>query len=148
MKGLFAWVGFPTTVLVYAREPRAAGETKWNYAALFGLAFEGVTSFSIVPLRWATALGGACWRAYWARRSAPGFVLKTLLFGDPVHGYPSLMAMVTFLGGDAATEYRGVGRIRGRDLFLRNENKPLYLLRDVIGSPLPSRLRSWGGTGF
>lgn len=133
MKGLFAWVGFPTTVLVYAREPRAAGETKWNYAALFGLAFEGITSFSIVPLRWATALGllagmlGAAFGAW--------IVLKTLLFGDPVHGYPSLMAMVTFLGGVQLLSIGVLGEYVGKTYF-EAKQRPLYLLRDVIGSPL------------
>src|SRR5690606_29822484 len=54
MKGLFAWVGMPTVVIQYDREARVAGETKWDYPALFGLALEGLTSFSISPLRWAT----------------------------------------------------------------------------------------------
>lgn len=51
MKGLYAWVGFPTAILDYDRDPRAAGTTKWNYLALFGLALEGITSFSTAPLR-------------------------------------------------------------------------------------------------
>src|SRR5690606_22412809 len=57
MKGLFAWIGMPTKVIEYDREPRAAGVTKWDYLALFNLAFQGVTSFSTAPLRLAMASG-------------------------------------------------------------------------------------------
>lgn len=129
MKGLFAWVGFPTTVLIYAREERAAGETKWNYPALFGLAFEGITSFSITPLRWATALGVLA--ALSGLLFGVLIVIKTLMFGDPVHGYPSLMAVMTFLGGVQLLSVGMLGEYVGKTYF-ETKQRPLYLIRDVI----------------
>src|SRR3546814_14127641 len=97
MKGLSSWVGMPTTVIYYDRAPRAAVTTKWNYFALFGLAMEGITSFSTTPLRWATAIGAVI--ALLGGGFGLAIVLKTLIFGDSVPGYPSLMAMIPFLRG-------------------------------------------------
>lgn len=138
MKGLFAWVGMPTVVLLYNREARGAGKTKWNYHALFGLAFEGITSFSTAPLRWATHLGlltalfgilFGCW-----------IVLKTLLFGEPVQGYPSLMAMITFLGGIQLLGLGIVGEYVGKT-YLESKQRPIYLLSDVLQSQPPHLTR-------
>lgn len=134
MKGLFAWVGFPTTVLDYAREARAAGQTKWNYGALFGLAFEGITSFSIAPLRWATALGVLA--AVSGLLFGLVIVIKTLLWGDPVQGYPSLMAMMTFLGGVQLLGIGLLGEYVGKTYF-ESKQRPLYLIRDVIEGRAP-----------
>lgn len=153
MKGLFAWVGFPTTVLTYAREARAAGETKWNYAALFGLAFEGITSFSIAPLRWATAMGVLA--AVAGLLFGVGIVIKTLLWGDPVQGYPSLMAMMTFLGGVQLLSVGLLGEYVGKTYF-ESKQRPLYLIRDVIegrSAPVsvtvaPSQERAPGAVSF
>lgn len=131
MKGLFAWVGFPTTVLLYAREARAAGRTKWNYFALLGLALEGITSFSIVPLRWATGLGGMA--ALAGTLFGAIIVIKTLMYGDPVHGYPSLMAMLTFMGGVQLLSIGLLGEYVGKTYF-ETKQRPVYLIRDVIES--------------
>lgn len=129
MKGLFAWVGFPTTILTYAREARAAGHTKWNYLALFGLAFEGITSFSITPLRWATALGGIA--AIVGALFGLGIVIKTLLYGDAVQGYPSLIAVITFLGGIQLVSVGLLGEYVGKTYF-EAKQRPMYLIQDVI----------------
>jgi glycosyltransferase involved in cell wall biosynthesis len=129
MKGLFAWVGFPTTILTYAREARAAGHTKWNYLALFGLAFEGITSFSITPLRWATALGGIA--AVVGALFGLGIVIKTLLYGDAVQGYPSLIAVITFLGGIQLVSVGLLGEYVGKTYF-EAKQRPMYLIQDVI----------------
>lgn len=129
MKGLFAWVGFPTTILNYEREARAAGQTKWNYFALFGLAFEGITSFSITPLRWATVLGG--FAALLGILFGGVIVIKTILYGDAVHGYPSLMAVMTFLGGVQLVSVGLLGEYVGKTYF-ETKQRPLYLIRDVI----------------
>src|SRR5690606_7987707 len=97
MKGLFAWVGLPTHVMEYDRAPRAAGATKWDFLGLLTLAFEGITSFSVAPLRVAmvvgvlTALAGILFGVW--------IVAKTLILGDPVQGYPSMISVMTFLGG-------------------------------------------------
>lgn len=131
MKGLFAWVGFPTTVLFYARDARAAGLSKWNYFALLGLALEGITSFSITPLRWATAVGGMT--ALAGTLFGASIVIKTWIYGDPVHGYPSLMAMLTFLGGVQLLSVGLLGEYVGKTYF-ETKQRPVYLLRDVIES--------------
>mgnify|MGYP001563678889 CR=1 FL=1 len=97
MKGLYAWIGFPQKAVPYVREPRAAGTTKWNYWRLWNFALEGITSFSAVPLKMATYLG--------LLTSSMSFiyglfiVFRTLIWGDPVAGYPSLAVIILFLGG-------------------------------------------------
>ena len=97
MKGLFAWICFPQKAVGYSRDPRFAGETKWNYWSLWNFALEGITSFTIAPLKIATYFGfvtAICAFAY-----AAFIVYKTLRYGDPVQGYPSMMVVVLFLGG-------------------------------------------------
>lgn len=131
MKGLFAWIGMPTVVLHYDRDARAVGKTKWGYGALFGLAFEGITSFSITPLRWATGLGLLA--ALMGTLFGASIVIKTLLYGDPVQGYPSLMAMMTFLGGIQLLSVGILGEYVGKTYF-EAKQRPVYLIRDVIES--------------
>jgi len=97
MKGLYAWVGFPQKAVLYDREARAAGATKWNYWRLWNLALEGITSFSAAPLKAATYLGLAT--SSFAMVYGLFMLAKTLLFGNPVPGYPSLIIIVLFLGG-------------------------------------------------
>ncbi len=97
MKGLYAWIGFPQKAVLYDRQPRAAGKTKWNYWRLWNFALEGITSFSDVPLKIATYLGVVT--SILAFLYGGYVVVKTLIFGDPVAGYPSLMVAILFLGG-------------------------------------------------
>lgn len=131
MKGLFAWIGMPTRVLEYDRAPRAAGSTKWGYSGLLRLAFEGITSFSVAPLHWATGLG------FIAAGSGGMFgiwiVIKTLFLGSAVEGYPSLMAMITFLGGVQLLTIGLLGEYVGK-VYLEAKQRPLYVIRDVIGA--------------
>ncbi len=125
MKGLFAWIGFPAKEIVYHRDPRHAGVTKWNYWSLWNLALEGITSFTVTPLKVASYLGvltslGALLYGL--------FVLtKALLFGDPVPGYPSLMVVMLFLGGLQLLAIGIVGEYLGR-MFIETKQRPLYLL--------------------
>ena len=97
MKGLFAWVGFPQKAVPYVRQPREAGSSHWNYWRLWNLALEGITSFSDVPLRVATYLGALTAGA--AFLYGLYFLVRTLIWGNPVPGYPSLIVIVLFLGG-------------------------------------------------
>lgn len=132
MKGLFAWIGMPTRVLMYDREPRAAGNTKWKVLGLLGLAFEGITSFSTAPLRWATLIGVLA--ALWGTLFGLWIVTKALLLGDPVPGYPSLIAVVTFLGGIQLLTVGVLGEYVGKTYF-EVKQRPLYLIRDItVGS--------------
>ena len=105
MKGLFAWVGFPCREIEYDRDGRYAGETKWSYWRLWNFALEGITSFSVVPLK-SLVLGEPPEASYIGIATAlvafayGGYVVaKTLLRGDPVPGYPTLVTLVLFLGG-------------------------------------------------
>ncbi|GHC92929.1 glycosyl transferase family 2 [Pseudorhodoferax aquiterrae] len=129
MKGLYAWVGLPTVVLQYDRAPRAAGRSRWGYGALLGLAMEGITSFSVAPLRWATGIGAV------AALGGAGFgaviIGKTVMFGSDVAGYPSLIAMVTFLSGVQLITVGLLGEYVGKT-YMEAKQRPLYLVRDVL----------------
>jgi glycosyltransferase involved in cell wall biosynthesis len=128
MKGLFAWVGFRQVALVYQRDPRHAGTSKFNYWKLWNFAIEGITSFSAAPLKLATYVGVL------TALVAFGFGLwvvgKAIVFGDPVRGYPSLMAVMLFLGGVQLMALGVIGEYLGR-LFMESKQRPLYLL-DVV----------------
>jgi glycosyltransferase involved in cell wall biosynthesis len=124
MKGLFAWVGFPSKAVPYDRAPRAAGTTKWNYWRLWNLSLEGITSFTTVPLRVSTYLGLAT--AVLALLYGAQVVLKTALYGNPVAGYPSLMAVVLFLGGVQLMTLGVMGEYLGR-VFNEAKARPIYI---------------------
>ena len=134
MKGLFAWIGFPSQAVLYDRAPRHAGHSKWNYWKLWNLAIEGVTSFTIMPLKVATYLGVA------VSLLAIGFlvqlVLRTLLFGNSVAGYPSLMAVVLFLGGVQLMTLGVIGEYLGR-VFNETKRRPLYLVERAVAARAP-----------
>ena len=136
MKGLFAWVGLPTVVLRYDREPRFAGSSKWGYWRLVGLAVEGITSFSVAPLRWAAVIGAL------AAAAGGGYGLwiigKALMLGVEVRGYPSLTALITFLGGMQLLTIGIVGEYVGK-VYLEAKQRPIYLVRDVVDRNSPRR---------
>jgi glycosyltransferase involved in cell wall biosynthesis len=133
MKGLFAWVGFPQKAVMYRRDPRLAGDTKWNYWKLWNFAVEGITSFSTVPLRLATYCGIGI--AFIAFVYAGWIFYKTLAYGDPVKGYPSLMVVVLFLGGGQLIGIGVLGEYLGR-VFNETKNRPLYFLNEHLPSAL------------
>ncbi|MDW7646425.1 MAG: glycosyltransferase family 2 protein [Desulfuromonadales bacterium] len=125
MKGLFAWIGFPAKEVPYHRDPRYAGVTKWNYWGLWNLAIEGITSFTVAPLKIASYIG---FLTSTAALLYGLFVLtKALLFGDPVPGYPSLMVVILFLGGLQLLAIGVVGEYLGR-MFLETKQRPIYLV--------------------
>lgn len=125
MKGLFAWVGYSQKQVFFEREPRAAGTTKWNFTKLWRFALDGVTSFSYMPLRFATWIGVTV--ASMAFIYGVVIITKTLLFGTDVPGYPSLMVIVLFLGGIQLMALGIIGEYLGR-LFQENKQRPLYLI--------------------
>ncbi|MEJ0017973.1 MAG: glycosyltransferase family 2 protein [Acetobacteraceae bacterium] len=138
MKGLFAWVGYPTTSVQYDREPRAAGCTKWSFWKLWNLAIEGITGFTVAPLKLATYLGLAV--AIFAVLFGAQLILRTLIFGNPVAGYPSLMAVILFLGGTQLVTLGIIGEYLGR-VFNETKRRPLYLVERYtpsgITQPVP-----------
>jgi glycosyltransferase involved in cell wall biosynthesis len=131
MKGLFAWVGFPSVAVPYDRAPRAAGETKWNYWKLWNLSLEGITSFTVGPLKIATYLGLVT--ALFAAGYGSLIILRTLIWGNPVAGYPSLMAVVLFLGGVQLMTLGIIGEYLGR-VFNETKGRPLYLVERHLPS--------------
>ncbi len=135
MKGLFTWVGFLQVSLPYERAPRLAGGSKFNYWKLWNLAIEGITSFSTVPLRVATYLG--LFSALAAFAWGVFIVLRTLVWDDPVQGWPSLMTVVLFLGGLQLVALGIIGEYLGR-LYLEAKQRPLYLVADERGSEVIS----------
>ncbi|OGT90922.1 MAG: hypothetical protein A2286_13190 [Gammaproteobacteria bacterium RIFOXYA12_FULL_61_12] len=130
MKGLFSWVGFPATSLYFERKPRAAGTTKWNYWRLWNLALEGITSFSTVPLKIASYIGFIA--AVLGLLYAIYLVARTLAFGDPVKGYPSLMTAVLFFGGVQLLFIGVIGEYIAR---IQDEVKgrPIYVIESIRG---------------
>jgi glycosyltransferase involved in cell wall biosynthesis len=131
MKGLFAWVGYPTTFVLYDREPRCAGVSKWSYWKLWNLALEGITSFTVMPLKCATyvGLGVALLSVVYAVQ----VIVKTLIIGNPVAGYPSLMTVVLFLGGVQLMFLGVIGEYLGR-VFNETKQRPLYLVERFVPS--------------
>ena len=125
MKGLFAWVGFKQKQLYFEREPRAAGETKWNYPKLWRFALDGITSFSYMPLRFATWIGLTV--AMMAFIYGCVIIARTLMMGAEVPGYPSLMVVMLFLGGIQLMALGIIGEYLGR-MFSESKNRPLYLV--------------------
>jgi len=125
MKGLFTWIGYKQHAVPYQRDSRFAGETKWNYWRLWNLALEGITSFTITPLRISTYLGLAT--AVGAFGYGSFIIVRTLLFGNDVPGYPSLLTVMLFMGGIQLTAIGVLGEYVGR-IFNETKNRPLYLL--------------------
>ena len=126
-KALFSWIGYKKKEILYDRDPRIAGETKWNYRKLVNLAIDGITSFTTAPLRIATLFGffisflAFCWIIY---------LLVRPLFGISTGaGYSSLMAVVLFLGGVQLLSLGIIGEYIGR-IFVETKHRPLYLIEE------------------
>lgn len=126
MKGLFAWIGFPQKEVLYRRQPRFAGRTKWNYWHLWTFAIEGFTSFSIAPLKVSSYLG--LLTALAAFVYAMFVIYKTIVFGEAVRGYASLMVVILFLGGIQLMALGIIGEYLGRT-FNEAKRRPLYFVK-------------------
>lgn len=129
MKGLFAWVGFRTTSVSYHRAPRQAGQTTWSYVRLWRFALDGILSFSDAPLRIASYLGlvvSALSLLY-----ALDLLVQTLLFGNPVKGYPSLMVAILFLGGVQLLALGIIGEYLAR-AYDEGKGRPVYIIRKTF----------------
>jgi glycosyltransferase involved in cell wall biosynthesis len=136
MKGLFAWVGFSSCAVSYDRQPRHSGRTAWSYWKLWNLAVEGITSFTTLPLRAATYLGLLV--GFGSIIFLLQLLIRTLVFGNEVPGYPSLMAVVLFLGSAQLVTLGIIGEYLSR-VFDEVKQRPLYVLEQY--------LPSWGDTG-
>lgn len=129
-KGLFCWIGYNKKELLFDRDPRAAGNSKMNFIKLLGLAIDGITSFSVAPLRLASVLGllistiAFCYILF--------VVTKTLLFGDPVAGYPSMISIILFMGGIQLVVLGIIGEYVGR-IFYEAKRRPDYIVSEYNG---------------
>lgn len=130
-KGMFSLIGFKKKAIEFDRDPRVAGTTKWNYFKLFDLAIEGITSFTVAPLRIATMIGMI---------SALASILymififfKTIIKGIDVPGYASLICIILLLGGIQLICLGIIGEYLGR-IFIEVKNRPLYLIDEYVGN--------------
>lgn len=130
-KGMYSWIGFNKKEILFDRDPRAAGETKWNYGKLFNLAIDGITSSTIAPLRFSSLFGVII--------SVVAFffmifvIIRTILFGDPVPGYPSLMAVILFLGGIQLLSLGIIGEYLGK-VFYETKGRPVYFVEEYVSA--------------
>lgn len=128
-KGIFSWVGFNTKYIEYENVERVAGETKWSFWKLFKYAIDGIVGFTTVPLRLATFVGifvslfGFIYMVY--------IVLKALLFGDPVAGFPSLIVIITLLGGIQLLFLGIIGEYLAKT-YMETKKRPIYIIKEII----------------
>lgn len=123
-KGLFCWIGFEKKEIMFDRNDRVAGTSNWNFWLLMGLAIEGITSFTTAPLRFATILGVVV--AFFAFIFMAFYMGKTLLYGDPVQGFTTLVSILLFLGGVILLAIGILGEYVGR-IFNETKNRPTYI---------------------
>ncbi len=137
-KGMYSWIGYKKKEIVYDRDPRAAGETKWNYRRLLNLAIDGITSFTTAPLRIASVLG------FIVSVAAFIYILYLLIrpfFGVPTgDGYSSIMATVLFLGGVQLLSLGVVGEYIAR-IFNETKRRPLYFVEEYHHARHPKKAR-------
>lgn len=126
-KGMFSWVGFNKKEILYNRDPRVAGNTKWSYPKLFNLGIDGITSFTTAPLRISAILGTVV--SLIAFVYLAFIVLRTIFFGTDLGGYPSMMAVILFLGGVQLLSLGVIGEYVGR-IFNETKNRPLYIVEE------------------
>jgi glycosyltransferase involved in cell wall biosynthesis len=141
MKGLFSWIGYRQKAVRYQRDPRHAGESKWSYWRLWNFAIDGITSFTIAPLKISTYLG----LLTAASAFLYGFymIMETLIIGNPVPGYPSLIVIILFLGGVQLVAIGILGEYLGR-IFNETKRRPLYFVNEYLPSAEAGSRQSLG----
>ena len=126
-KGIFSWVGYDTKWLEYENVERAAGQTKWSFWKLFKYSLEGITAFSAVPLAISSFLGILFCIVSFIMICV--FILKTLIWGDPVAGYPSLVCIIFFIGGVQLFCVGVLGQYVSKT-YLETKKRPLYIVKE------------------
>ena len=127
-KGIFAWVGFKTKYIEFENVERVAGETKWSFFKLFSYAIDGIVGFTVAPLRIATYSGifvslfGFIYMLY--------IVIKALAVGDPVPGYPSMIAIICLLGGIQLLVMGIMGEYLGKT-YMESKRRPSYIIKEI-----------------
>lgn len=129
-KGMFCWIGFNKKEIEFEQGNRVAGETSWNYLGLFNLAIEGITSFTIAPLRLSTMIGIIISLIAFIYMCV--IIAKTIIWGEDVHGFPTLMVVILFLGGVQLLSLGIIGEYLGR-IFHETKNRPVYVVKEYKG---------------
>ena len=132
-KGMFCWIGFRKKEILFDRGDRVAGKSAWNFWSLFSLAIEGITSFTTSPLRISSIFGFIV--SILAFVYMAFFLVKTLIFGDPVQGFPTLITVILFLGGVQLIAIGILGEYIAR-IFNETKNRPTYLIREHNGKKI------------
>ena len=130
-KGMFCWIGYKKKEVVFDRGDRSFGESSFNLFKLFELAIEGITSFTTSPLRLSTILGISI--SFITLLYIVYFLLKTIIIGDPVKGFPTLVIIILFLGGIHLLSLGIIGEYLGR-IFHETKNRPVYLINEYVGN--------------
>ena len=126
-KGMYAWIGFKKASVDFETQDRVAGESHMSYKALINLAIDGITSFTVAPLKWSILLGAMvsfaafCFMIY--------IIVNTLIYGDPVAGYPTMMTVILFLGGIQLLSLGIIGEYLGK-IFNETKGRPVYVISD------------------
>ena len=126
-KGIFSWVGFKTEYLEYKNVERVAGQTSWNFWQLFSYSLEGIVNFSDAPL--AIAFVGGALSCLLAFGLAGVVIVRTLLYGDPTAGWPSMVSIILFLGGFQLLTIGILGKYIGK-IFMETKNRPIYVIKE------------------
>ncbi|MDO4187302.1 MAG: glycosyltransferase family 2 protein [Bacteroidales bacterium] len=129
-KGMFCWIGFKKKEILFQQGDRVAGQSSWNFWSLFNLAIEGITSFTTAPLRISTVLGFGV--SIFALLYMLYIVAKTLVWGEAVQGFPTLMIAILFLGGVQLISVGIIGEYIGR-IFNETKNRPVYIVNEYEG---------------
>ncbi len=127
MKGLFSWVGFRQTAFYYVRKPRYSGKSKYNYFRLWNFAMDGITSFSNIPLRFATYVGFLF--ALVAFFLALFYISKYFIFGDQIQGFLTLIVSILFIGGIQMMFLGIIGEYLGR-IYIEAKHRPVYIVQE------------------
>lgn len=129
-KGMFCWIGFKKASVDFEQKDRVAGKSTWNYWSLFNLAIEGITSFTTTPLRFSSILGFII--AILSFGLMLFHLVKALIWGDPIQGFPTLVVLILFLGGIQLLSIGIVGEYLGR-VFNESKHRPVYIVREYNG---------------
>lgn len=132
-KGMFCWIGYRKKEIIFDRGDRAAGQSNWNFMSLFNLAIDGITSFTTTPLRFASIFGFMI--AFFAFILMMYYLIKTIIWGDNIQGFPTLITVILFLGGVQLLSIGILGEYLGR-IFNETKNRPVYLVKEYNGEKI------------
>ncbi|MBR3152735.1 MAG: glycosyltransferase family 2 protein [Clostridia bacterium] len=127
-KGIFSWVGFKTKWIAYDNIERAAGKTKWSFWKLFRYSLEGITAFSTAPLVFSAFIGiFFCMISF---LMILFIIAKTLIYGDPVSGWPSTICIILFVGGIQLFSLGIMGQYLSKE-YMEVKNRPIYIVKET-----------------